>query len=184
MNKLTNFEWYNEKGRVIRFDDNFGENFFSRFQNNPLLYHDFVYDKVEERNLQTGVRWSYNKSIIDIKNATICSLPTPNMDKVIVDISELFGEYQQIRYTTTIYNADGSVHKVVEMPRPIMPNLGRGPTRDEKPHTSEVYWCRKKVDGYSMLIQLGYYAAWEERYFNPETGEIGGLFSNKSYGYY
>ena len=92
MEIITDFEWYNEKGRVIRFDDNFGENFFSRFQNNPLLYHDFVYDKVEERNLQTGVRWSYNKSIIDIKNATICSLQTPNMDKVIVDISELFGE--------------------------------------------------------------------------------------------
>ena len=103
MEIITDFEWYNEKGLVIRFDDNFGENFFSRFQNNPLLYHDFVYDKVEERNLQTGVRWSYNKSIIDIKNATICSLPTPNMDKVIVDISELFGEYQQIRYTTDTY---------------------------------------------------------------------------------
>jgi len=101
------------------------------------------------------------------------------MDKVVVTTVELG------KYTTTIYNADGSVHKVVEMPRPIMPNLGRGPTRDEKPGTSSVNWHRKKVDGYSMLIRLVYYCgAWEVRCFNPETGEIGGLRSNNSYGYY
>ena len=174
MDLITDFEWFNDKGVVIAFD-------YHKYQKMPIMNfpREFYYYEEENELAIIGVRWKYNGQLIVFPKVHFrSSLPTPNMDNVIVTISEL-GEY-----TTTIYNADGSVHKVVEMPRPIMPNLGRGPTRDEKPHTNEVYWCRKKVDGYSMLIQLGYYAAWEERYFNPETGEIGGLFSNNSYGYY
>lgn len=182
MNNLTNFEWYNETGRVIRFDDNIGENFFSRFQNNPLFYHDFVYDKVNEKNLRTGVRWLYNNSIIDIKNAKICSLPTPKMDKVIVTTSELIGEYHQIKYTTTIYNADGCVYKVVEMPDPIAPFWGRGPVKGEKPDVDEAYWCKNEVNSeFSIIMELIYHSCWEQRYFNPETGKFGDLYS---YGYY
>lgn len=172
MDLITDFEWYNNLGVVVKFDKVKYQETFQIFPD------DFGYVRGIGKTT-INIRWNYNGQPIVFTNVWYeGTLPTPNMDKVIVTTSEL-GEY-----TTTIYNADGSVHKVVEMPRPIMPNLGRGPTRDEKPHTNEVYWCRKKVDGYSMLIQLGYYAAWEERYFNPETGEIGGLYSNNSYGYY
>lgn len=172
MDLITDFEWYNNLGVVVKFDKVKYQETFQIFPD------DFGYVRGIGKTT-INIRWNYNGQPIVFTNVWYeGTLPTPNMDKVIVTISEL-GEY-----TTTIYNADGSVHKVVEMPRPIMPNLGRGPTRNEKPDTSKVYWCRKKVDGYSMLIQLGYYAAWEERYFNPETGEIGGLYSNNSYGYY
>lgn len=172
MDLITDFEWYNNLGVVVKFDKVKYQETFQIFPD------DFGYVRGIGKTI-INIRWNYNGQPIVFTNVWYeGTLPTPNMDKVIVTTSEL-GEY-----TTTIYNADGSVHKVVEMPRPIMPNLGRGPTRDEKPETSKVYWCRKKVDGYSMLIQLGYYAAWEERYFNPETGEIGGLYSNNSYGYY
>ncbi len=175
MEIITDFEWFNDKGMVVTFDSHI-------YQQTPTMNfpNEFSYYEEENELAVIGVRWNYNGQPIVFTNVWYeGTLPTPNMDKVIVTTFEL-GEY-----TTTIYNADGSVHKVVEMPRPIMPNLGRGPTRDEKPDTSKVYWCRKKVDGYTMLIRLGYYCgAWEERYFNPETGEIGGLFSNKSYGYY
>ena len=175
MDLITDFEWFNDKGVIVAFDT-------QKYQQMPTMLFpiDFDYHYDEHRFAVVGIRWNYKGLPIVISNVwQEGTLPTPNMDKVIVTISEL-GEY-----TTTIYNADGSVHKVVEMPRPIMPNLGRGPTRDEKPDTSKVYWCRKKVDGYTMLIRLGYYCgAWEERYFNPETGEIGGLYSNHSYGYY
>lgn len=172
MDLITDFEWYNNLGVVVKFDKVKYQETFQIFPD------DFGYVRGIGKMI-INIRWNYNGQPIVFTNVWYeGTLPTPNMDKVIVTTSEL-GEY-----TTTIYNADGSVHKVVEMPYPIMPNLGRGPTRDEKPDTSKVYWCRKKVDGYSMLIQLGYYAAWEERYFNPETGEIGGLYSNNSYGYY
>ena len=173
MDLITDFEWYNNLGVVVKFDKVKYQETFQIFPD------DFGYVRGIGKTT-INIRWNYNGQPIVFTNVWYeGTLPTPNMDKVIVTTSEL-GEY-----TTTIYNADGSLHKVVEMPRPIMPNLGRGPTRDEKPHTSEVYWCRKKVDGYTMLIRLGYYCgAWEERYFNPETGEIGGLFSNNSYGYY
>lgn len=172
MDLITDFEWYNNLGVVVKFDKVKYQETFQIFPD------DFGYVRGIGKTI-INIRWNYNGQPIVFTNVWYeGTLPTPNMDKVIVTTSEL-GEY-----TTTIYNADGSVHKVVEMPYPIMPNLGRGPTRDEKPDTSKVYWCRKKVDGYSMLIQLGYYAAWEERYFNPETGEIGGLYSNNSYGYY
>lgn len=175
MEIITDFEWFNDKGMVVTFDSHI-------YQQTPTMNfpNEFSYYEEENELAVIGVRWNYNGQPIVFTNVWYeGTLPTPNMDKVIVTTFEL-GEY-----TTTIYNADGSVHKVVEMPRPIMPNLGRGPTRDEKPDTSKVYWCRKKVDGYTMLIRLGYYCgAWEERYFNPETGEIGGLYSNNSYGYY
>ena len=152
-----------------------------KYQQMPtmLFSRDFDYYYDEHKFAVVGVRWNYKGQPIVISNVwQEGTLPSPNMDKIIVTTSEL-GEYK-----TTIYNADSSVHKVVEMPYPIMPNLGRGPTRDEKPDTNKVYWCRKKINDYSMLIKLGYHDAWEERYFNPETGEIGGLFSNNSYGYY
>jgi len=172
MDLITDFEWYNNLGVVVKFDKVKYQETFQIFPD------DFGYVRGIGKTI-INIRWNYNGQPIVFTNVWYeGTLPTPNMDKVIVTTSEL-GEY-----TTTIYNADGSVHKVVEMPYPIMPNLGRGPTRDEKPETSEVYWCRKKVDDYSMLIRLGYHDAWEERYFNPETGEIGGLRSDKSYGYY
>lgn len=174
MDIITDFEWYNDKGKVVVFDT-------QKYPQSPIIFpNEFSYYEEENELAIIGVCWNYNGQPIVFTNVWYeGTLPTPNMDKVIVTTSEL-GEY-----TTTIYNADGSVHKVVEMPRPIMPNLGRGPTRDEKPHTSSVDWCREKVDGYSMLIRLGYYCgAWEVRCFNPETGEIGGLYNNNSYGYY
>jgi hypothetical protein len=189
MDIITDFEWFNDKGMVVTFDSHI-------YQQTPTMNfpNEFSYYEEENELAVIGVRWNYNGQPIVFTNVWYeGTLPTPNMDKVIVTTiellgkrhSKLFGELHQKKYTTAIYNADGSVHKVVEMPYPIMPNLGRGPTRDEKPDTSEVYWCRKKVDGYSMLIRLGYYCgAWEVRYFNPETGEIGGLRSDKSYGYY
>lgn len=181
MDLITDFEWYNNLGVVVKFDK-------VKYQETLQIFpDDFGYVRgIGETTI--NIRWNYKGRIIVFTNVWCrCrgTLPTPNMDKVIVTTSELFGEYHQIRYTTTIYNADGSVHKVVEMPHPIMPNLGRGPTRDAKPVTSSFAWCREKVDGYSMLIRLEYYCcAWEERYFNPETGEIGGLYNNNSYGYY
>ena len=172
MDLITDFEWYNNLGVIVRFDN---LNYRGTLQ---IFPKDFSYINGIGRNT-INVRWKYNGQTIDILNVWYKgTLPTPNMNKVIVTTSEL-GEY-----TTTIYNADGSVHKVVEMPSPIMPNMGRGPVEKEKPYTSVVYWCREKVDDYSMLIKLGYNAAWEQRYFNPETGEIGGLYNNNSYGYY
>ena len=186
MDLITDFEWYNNLGVVVKFDKVKYQETFQIFPD------DFGYVRGIGKTT-INIRWNYNGQPIVFTNVWYeGTLPTPNMDKVIVTTiellgkyhSKLFGELHQKKYTTAIYNADGSVHKVVEMPYPIMPNLGRGPTRDEKPETSEVYWCRKKVDDYSMLIRLGYHDAWEERYFNPETGEIGGLRSDKSYGYY
>ena len=171
MDLITDFEWYNNLGVIVRFDN---LNYRGTLQ---IFPNDFSYINGIGRNT-INVRWKYNGQTIDILNVWYKgTLPTPNMNKVIVtkfnpDI-------------TTIYNADGSVHKVVEMPYPIMPNMGRGPLEGEKPDICEVYWCREKVDDYSMLIRLDYYSgAWEERYFNPETGEIGGLYNNNSYGYY
>lgn len=174
MDLITDFEWFNDKGVVIAFD-------YHKYQQMPIMNFPREFYHYEEENELAiiSVRWKYNGQLIVFPKVRFrSSLPTPNMNKVIVTTSEL-GEY-----TTTIYNADGSVHKVVEMPYPIMPNMGRGPVEKEKPYTTEVYWCREKVDDYSMLIRLGYNAAWEERYFNPETGEIGGLYNNNSYGYY
>ena len=188
MDLITDFEWFNDKGVVIAFD-------YHKYQQMPIMNFPREFYHYEEENELAiiGVRWNYKGQPIVISNVwQEGTLPTPNMDKVIVTTieilgkrhSKLFGELYQKKYTTAIYNADGSVHKVVEMPYPIMPNMGRGPARDEKPDTSGLYWCREKVDDYSMLIRLGYNAAWEQRYFNPETGEIGGLYNNNSYGYY
>ena len=116
MDLITDFEWYNNLGVVVKFDKVKYQETFQIFPD------DFGYVRGIGKTT-INIRWNYNGQPIVFTNVWYeGTLPTPNMDKVIVTTSEL-GEY-----TTTIYNADGSVHKVVEMPRPIMPNLGRGPT--------------------------------------------------------
>ena len=166
IDKLTEFEWFNTLGDTVKFD----EKEFRTLRKTEFPT-DFFRGK-EGRNI-IGVKWkSDGKDIILDDVVGKSSLPTPNMDRVVV--TRCIQKDDNFVYTTVIYNADGSPYLEVEMPKRT--NFHCGNCIPNSPtFIADIGWTKDAQDNYSMIVELNGICdpCWEYMKFDPITGTFG-----------
>jgi hypothetical protein len=158
---------------------------------------DFSYVSKEEKlaYINSGSKESYSweyrgeKIIIEDPNASVYGYPTVDMNFMIVIYTGLNGEFSP-PHNAVVYNLDGSVHKVLEIPKLVSPKIIEK-IKEEKHSNPPIednryghygmglefvgFGWKKDKDGNLVntisIKYLGEYGEW--RIFNPITGEFG-----------
>ena len=162
--KITDFEWYNNIGATIRFNDVVGRH--------PVFHMAFIRDMDKDKLTIIGVRWKYDNRIIVINNISECgTIPTPDMNYVVVSYYNANMDY---KYETFILNADGSVYKKIEIPNRTHHFNSRDPW-DDPTFIQDIRWIDNTKNGFTMEAVLAgtIGGCWESRLFNPDIGEFG-----------
>ena len=167
MDKITNFEWYNDQSLVKKFDK-------EDFLRNGLSFEEnFWYtSSIEDFKKHTvGIRWEdCDKGKHTVTNIKI-ALPCPTMDKILVVPEEKIGEFN---YNCFLFNADGSLYKEVIVPDRV-PHFKSRRGWDSPTFVRQIRWVEDANDDFSMELELcGIYdGCYEFRLFNPQTAEFG-----------
>ena len=108
------------------------------------------------------------------------SLPTPNMDRVVV--TRCIQKDDNFVYTTVIYNADGSPYLEVEMTERTNFHYGNS-IPDSPSFIADIGWTKDAQDNYSMIVELNGTCdpCWEYMKFDPITGTFGESIGHGSF---
>ncbi|MCY0976644.1 hypothetical protein PGH12_05705 [Chryseobacterium wangxinyae] len=151
----------------------------------PRLVNEYRNSKLEE-----GIMWTFNKQEIskNDKNTRIIGRPSTDFKYIVATYIGLTGKYKP-PYNSVIYNLDGSIHKILEIP-PLKSPLAVKRIEflnDENPPLhiaryegalcfSGCGWDRLDNGKIVNFIAIDYDGElWETRVLDPETGEIGDL---------
>ena len=136
-------------------------------------------------NRPQGIRWEFageEKKIFD-KRYDIFGLPTPDFKYVVVIYPPDHEVYVEPG-NAAVYNADGSVHLQLKVPKLISP-LAKQRERFMKYEVpfmfyfDRVRWVKNSKGEVITAVRIGFDRDWlEERELNPETGEFGELLSS------
>lgn len=163
---------------------------------------DFSYVSKEEKlaYINSGSKESYGweycgkKIIIEDPKVSVYGYPTVDMNFMIVIYKGLGGKFPPPQ-NAVVYNLDGSVQKVLEIPNLISPKI-MGKIKEQKhsnpPIEDNRYghygmglefvgfgWKKDKEENLINTISIKYageYGEW--RIFNPATGEFGGMITD------
>src|SRR5690606_31844144 len=150
----------------------------------PYIY--FEEDYESKFNLffdgsQKGISWLNKNQKIEIwsNNGSVRGLPSIDMQYVIAIYS---GDHTEYTYpnNAVIYNADGTVHKVLSVPLLISDTAKNKGWYKRKPDTTigftEVKWKTDSKGEKVVVLEISdhYYRIMKEfRVLNPETGNFG-----------
>ncbi|MCQ2190391.1 MAG: hypothetical protein MJY63_01945 [Paludibacteraceae bacterium] len=166
MEKLTDFEWYNDLGMTLSFKDNpcIGRRF--------SFPEEFYYNSEINRLRPIGIRWIFEGRVIDIPNVRKNgSCPVPTMDRVIVSYKN-----NHINYSC-IYNADGSLYMNLVLPQRTDFNIQERALRapNSPSFIADIVWVDNPKDKKTLWVELRGLADpyWELFRLDPVTGEFG-----------
>lgn len=147
-------------------------------------------EKYRSSSFKTGIMWTYDNQIITKKNenVNIIGRPTTDFKYIVAVYMGINGEYNPPQ-NCAIYNLDGSIHKILEIPSLKSPiaikrleflNEQNPPTYVANfgyPINFSGCGWEKLEDGKIVnFIAIDYDGElWETRVLDPETGEIGDL---------
>lgn len=166
MGKITDFEWYNDLGEIIHFNENsclgkrleFPDSFFLNSEIN------------EHRPI--GIRWKFKGELIDMPDVDFRGCcPVPTMNRAIVTY-----EREHIIHSS-ILNADGSLYMKINVSQrtdfDIQERALRAPNSPSV--IADIAWVKNPKDDFTMWIELHGRTDpyWELFLFNPVTGEFG-----------
>ena len=170
MNKITDYQWYNEKGIIV---DVFA-NPYEPITNPNVVSDDFFRDKDGNR-CRYGIRWIYKDKLIVFPNVDgwKCS-PNLSMDKEIIN----HGDY------VAVHDADGSLlQKLPYPPEPISNLKNEFGGYEYKREYMRCYWDKKKNGEWCIAMEI-WWRSWrfctETREFNPDTLEFGEVLSTSA----
>lgn len=153
-----------------------------------LGYRLSIFEKVEDNlankfvNSSSSqiVKWINIKKEIQIRRSFF-AYPSVDMNYVIAIYSEIDLEYPSPN-NAVIYNADGSLHKILTPPKLIsklaIERLGENnPPQSYAPDSlffNHVKWDKDSKGDLITSVWIGYHREWHEnRVLNPVTGEFG-----------
>ena len=136
-------------------------------------------------NTPQGLRWDFLGKEVRLfeKSISLFGLPTPNLQRVIVIYPYDHPVYPEPG-NGVIYNADGSIHLQLKVPKLISPLAKqRAPFMNyEAPlklYFDRVRWAKNGKGEVITAVQIGFDRDWlEERELNTETGEFGECLSS------
>lgn len=166
MEKIKDFEWYNDLGETIHFTD-------TSCLGKSLEFPDIFflnYEKREHRPI--GIKWRFEGKIIDMPNVDYNGCcPVPAMNRVIVSY-----EKDHIIHSA-IYNADGSLYMEINVPQRSVFNTQERTLRapGSPSFIADIAWVKDPKDDFTMWIELRGRTDpyWELFRFNPITGKFG-----------
>lgn len=135
-------------------------------------------------NNPQGLKWDYEGKEIELfeRSFSLFGLPTPNLKQVVVVYPYDHPVYPEPG-NAVIYNADGSIHLKLKVPKLISP-LAKQRERFmnyEAPlkfYFDRVRWAKNSNGEVIIAMQIGFDRDWlEERELNPENGEFGECLS-------
>lgn len=136
--------------------------------------------KLVSQEYNVGIKWVYeDKEIVLINNDVIFGCPSIDMQYVIAIYSGDQAEFTPPN-NAVIYNADGSIHKVLSVPLLISDAAKNQGWYKRQPDTTigftGVDWKTNSKGEKVVVIEISdhYYRIMKEfRVLNPETGEFG-----------
>jgi hypothetical protein len=176
---IENFRFITAKGNLIKpnITSNVGDSLFEFI--NDQEYKEYI------NNLPQGLKWEFlGREIKLLENSiSLFGLPTPDMQRVVVVYP-----YDHPIYPSpgnaVIYNADGSIHKHLRVPK-LISELAKQRERfmnyeaPLKLYFDRVGWARNSKGEIITAVQIGFDRDWlEERELNPDTGEFGECLSS------
>ena len=166
MEKIKDFEWYNDLGETVRFTENSCLGKSLEFPDKFFLN----YEKREHRPI--GIKWRFEGKIIDMPNVDFKGCcPVPDMNRVIVSYDN-----GRVMYSS-IYNADGSKYMEINVPQRSVFNTQERTLRAPCSPSiiTDIAWVKNPKDDFTMWIELHGRTDpyWELFRFNPITGEFG-----------
>lgn len=166
MEKIKDFEWYNDLGETIHFTDT---SCLGKSLEFPI---DFYLNSEINEFRSIGVRWKCDEKLIDMPDVGFRGCcPVPTMDRVIVSY-----ERDHIIHSA-IYNADGSLYMEINVPqRSVFDTQERTLRAPSSPSfIADIAWVKDPKDDFTMWIELRGRTDpyWELFRFNPITGEFG-----------
>lgn len=176
---VENFYLVSAKGNLLRpnITPNLSDSLFE-------FATDKEYKEYINNNPQ-GVRWEFAGKEIKFfaKPFSLFGLPTPDLKRVVVIYPYDHPVYPEPG-NAVIYNADGSIHLQLKVPKLISP-LAKQRERFMKYEASlkfyfdRVRWAKDSMGEVITAVQIGFDRDWlEERELNPETGEFGECLSS------
>ncbi|AZA74941.1 hypothetical protein [Chryseobacterium indoltheticum] len=139
---------------------------------------------------KNGIMWDHNDEeiILEDENADLKGYPTANLKNVVVIYLGINGKHKP-PHNCVIYNLDGSIHKILEIPSlksPLAIKRMEFLKEENPPLDTALYEGALCFSGFSVIklntgeivnsIAIDYdRELWETRILNPETGEIGDL---------
>ena len=143
------------------------------------------------KDTEKGIMWTHNNKeiVIEDENTSVIGSPTTDFKYVITTYLGINGKYKP-PHNSIIYNLDGSIHKILEVPSLKSPlALKRleflneeNPPLDTAKYEGALCFSGgggfKKLDNGKIVnfIAIDYdRELWETRILDPETGEIGDL---------
>lgn len=165
------------------------------FENHPDIFKDIdskIYNQLHDGS-RKGVNWIYNEKEISLfdNEVSIQGFPTTDMNYVVAVYLGVDGEFKPPQ-NAVIYNMDGSVHKILEIPPFISDKLCKRLSflEQENPPlpwaTNEgglffggFGWIKKddgKVVNFISIVMER--ESFEQRELNPQTGIFGGCLGS------
>ncbi len=181
---IKDFQFETELGNrfIPNITPNIGDSLFEYVSDD--LYKEYV------NKATKGLFWvtSGSRRAVNLyeSGVSIFGIPTPDMQRVIV-IYPMEHTLNRAPRNAIIYNADGSVHRILNAPEPIS-DLAKTRSRFmaktkafNPPHRlyfHSVRWV--KAEGEIVtVVGIGFDRDWqEERILNPETGKFGECVSS------
>lgn len=168
----------------------------------PLYFiHEVNFDERSIKSNSIGgtinIIWEYKGNWIRLKSESdIFAYPTIDMRYIVAIYQDNGGEFP-VPNNAVIYNLDGSIHKILEMPKlisvrlqeEIKKNKHSNPPLEAVPYETGLQfsgfgWDKDKEGNIFNYISIKYLRDYSEgRELNPETGEIGRLVDDW-YNYY
>lgn len=168
---ITNFSIITKNG-LSAIVDLGGDIFFERNQPKNII-NEII------NTYNTGIKWSFNSnSIVKINNSVIKGYPSPDLQFVVaIHIDD--GEYLPPN-NAILYNADGSFHKRLAVPKMISPAAKQrgwwNKNPDAKLGFSEAMWKKDILGNNQLVMEISeepYSIFREMRILDAASGEFG-----------
>lgn len=165
MEKIKDFEWYNDLGETIRFTENLCLGKRLKF---PI---DFYRNSEINKFRTIGVRWKFDGKLIEIPDVELRgTCPVPDMDRVIVSYD------REHKIHSSIFNADGSKYMEINLPQRTDFNIQERALRAPNSPSviADILWVKNPKDDFVIWLELHGLTDpyWELFRFNPITGEF------------
>ena len=139
-----------------------------------------------------GLGWEFNglQILIEDKSVSVQGYPSVALDYMVVVYQGTNGRFLSPN-NAVVYNLDGTIHRILEMPKILSKNILRRIDFYELPNPplSDIGedglafggfgWSKNEKGEMLNSIAITYDREWyENRLLNPETGEIGELIDS------